>query len=393
MIDVAILVGGKGSRLNKITKKTPKPLIKIDKKKFLDHLLIKLARYKFKNIYLLCSYKKNLFYKFYNNKRIHKSIIKCIDEGKPKGTGGALYKIKNKISRKFIVLNGDTFFNINYQNLISTNLKNNYTCIAIIKTKSFKYNKKVTNLKISKSGALNFSKRKTNLMNGGIYLFNKKIFRFIKKGNLSLENDIFNQIINKKKAMGIIFKEKFIDIGTPKKLSFIKKNSNYLKNKAVFLDRDGVINKELGYILSYKKFKFLKGVKKAIKYINNKNYLVIVITNQAAVGKSLLNEKKLLNIHKKMEHSLWNFNRSHIDDIFYSPYYKNSNIKRFRKNKYDRKPNPGMIFKAIKKWNIDKNNSFFIGDKISDKLAASKVKIKFYYKKNVPLYDQIKKII
>ncbi len=393
MIDVAILVGGKGSRLNKITKKTPKPLIKIDKKKFLDHLLIKLARYKFKNIYLLCSYKKNLFYKFYNNKRIHKSIIKCIDEGKPKGTGGALYKIKNKISRKFIVLNGDTFFNINYQNLINTNLKNNYTCIAIIKTKSFKYNKKVTNLKISKSGALNFSKRKTNLMNGGIYLFNKKIFRFIKKGNLSLENDIFNQIINKKKAMGIIFKEKFIDIGTPKKLSFIKKNSNYLKNKAVFLDRDGVINKELGYILSYKKFKFLKGVKKAIKYINNKNHLVIVITNQAAVGKSLLNEKKLLNIHKKMEHSLWNFNRSHIDDIFYSPYYKNSNIKRFRKNKYDRKPNPGMIFKAIKKWNIDKNNSFFIGDKISDKLAASKVKIKFYYKKNVPLYDQIKKII
>ncbi len=393
MIDVAILVGGKGSRLNKITKKTPKPLIKIDKKKFLDHLLIKLARYKFKNIYLLCSYKKNLFYKFYNNKRIHKSIIKCIDEGKPKGTGGALYKIKNKISRKFIVLNGDTFFNINYQNLINTNLKNYYTCIAIVKTKSFKYNKKVTNLKISKSGALNFSKRKTNLMNGGIYLFNKKIFRFIKKGNLSLENDIFNQIINKKKAMGIIFKEKFIDIGTPKKLSFIKKNSNYLKNKAVFLDRDGVINKELGYILSYKKFKFLKGVKKAIKYINNKNYLVIVITNQAAVGKSLLNEKKLLNIHKKMEHSLWNFNRSYIDDIFYSPYYKNSNIKRFRKNKYDRKPNPGMIFKAIKKWNIDKNNSFFIGDKISDKLAASKVKIKFYYKKNVPLYDQIKKII
>ena len=393
MIDVAILVGGRGSRLGKITKKIPKPLLKIDKKKFLDYLLVKLSKHNFKNIYLLCSYKKNLFYKFYNKKRIHKSIIKCIDEGKPKGTGGALYKIKNKISRKFIVLNGDTFFNINYQNLININLKNNYTCIAIIKTKSFKYNKKVTNLKISKSGTLNFSKKKTNLMNGGIYLFNKKIFRFIKKGNLSLENDIFDQIINKKKAKGIIFKEKFIDIGTPKKLSFIKKNSNYLKNKAVFLDRDGVINKELGYILSYKKFKFLKGVKKAIKYINNKNYLVIVITNQAAVGKSLLNEKKLLNIHKKMEHSLWNFNKSHIDDIFYSPYYKNSNIKRFRKNKYDRKPNPGMIFKAIKKWNIDKNNSFFIGDKISDKLAASKVKIKFYYKKNVSLYEQIKKII
>ncbi len=393
MIDVAVLVGGKGSRLNKITKKTPKPLIKIDKRKFLDHLLIKLAKYKFRNIYLLCSYKKKIFYKFYHNKRIHKSIIKCIDEGTPKGTGGALYKLKNKVSEKFLVVNGDTFFNINYQNLINTNLKKFYTCIGIIKTKSFKYNKKIINLSISKNGTLNFSRKKTYLMNGGVYLFNKKIFKFIKKGNLSLENDILNKIINKKKAKGIMFKGNFIDIGTPKKLSFIKKNSNYLKNKTVFLDRDGVINKEFGYILNYKKFKFLKGVKKAIKYINDKNYLVIIITNQAAVGKSLLSEEKLLNIHKKMQHSLWNFNKSYIDDIFYSPYYKDSIIKKFKKNKFDRKPKPGMIFKAIKKWNIDEKNSFFIGDKKSDKLAASNAKIKFYYKKNVSFYDQIKKLI
>ena len=393
MIDVAILVGGKGSRLNKITKKVPKPLIKINKKKFLDHLLINLAKYKFRNIYLLCSYKKHIFYKYYNNKKIHKSVIKCIDEGTPKGTGGALYKIKNKVSRKFIVLNGDTFFNINYENLINTDLKNFYTCIALIKTKLFKYNKKMSNLNISKNGTLNFSEKKTDLMNGGVYLFSKKIFRFINKRNLSLENDIFNKIINKKKAKGIIFNENFIDIGTPKKLSFIKKNSNYLKNKAVFLDRDGVINRESGYILSYKKFKFLQGVKKAIKYINDRNYLAIIITNQASLGKSLLNEKKLFNIHKKMQHSLWHFNKSHIDDIFYSPYYKDSTINKFRINKFDRKPNPGMIFKAIKKWNIDKKNSFFIGDKKSDKLAASRAKIKFYYKKNMSFYHQIKKII
>ena len=116
-------------------------------------------------------------------------MIKCIDEGRPKGTGGALYKIKNKVSRKFVVLNGDTFFNINYENLINTDLRNYYTCIALIKTKLFKHNKKMSNLNISKNGTLNFSEKKTDLMNGGVYLFSKKIFRFINKRNLSLEND------------------------------------------------------------------------------------------------------------------------------------------------------------------------------------------------------------
>ncbi len=393
MIDAAILVGGIGSRLGKITKKIPKPLVKIDKKRFLDYLLVKLSKYNFRKIYLLCSYKKNLFFKFYNNKIIHKSKIQCIDEGIFKGTGGALFKLKNKVSENFILLNGDTFFDINYQDLINTNIKKFYACLGLTKVKSYKYNKKIINLKFTKNNTLKFSNKSTDLMNGGIYLLNKKIFRFIKNKNLSLENDVLNKIINQNRVKGKLFNKNFVDIGTPKNLSFIKKNSNFLKNKAVFLDRDGVINKELGYILKYGQFKFMNGVKKAIKYINDKNYLVIIITNQAAVGKSLLKEKKLSNIHKRMKKSLWDFNKSYVDDIYYSPYYKDSVNKKYRINKFDRKPNPGMLRKAIDKWNVDTKNSLFIGDKKIDKLAAGKVKIKFYYKKNMSFYDQIKKII
>ena len=82
-----------------------------------------------------------------------------------------------------------------------------------------------------------------------------------------------------------------------------------------------------------------------------------------------------------------------INDIYFAPYFKNSKISKYRLNYNDRKPNIGMFTKAIKKWNIDINKSFFIGDKKTDFLAAKKTKIKFFYKKNVPFYKQIINII
>ena len=102
MIDVAILVGGKGSRLGKITKSTPKPLLRINNIRFLDLIITNLLKYNLNNIYLLCSYKKKFFFKLYHKKKIKDSSIFCIDEGNPKGTGGALYKLKKKVKRNFI---------------------------------------------------------------------------------------------------------------------------------------------------------------------------------------------------------------------------------------------------------------------------------------------------
>ena len=149
--NIVILVGGRGSRLGSLTLKTPKPLIKINRKPFLDHLICKLIKYNFKNIFLLCSYKKKIFFDKYHNKYFHNSKIICIDEGKQKGTGGALYKLKNKIKSHFILINGDTFFDIDYNFLKKTNIskKNIFMCLTnkkkthnqkiIIKKKRNKY--------------------------------------------------------------------------------------------------------------------------------------------------------------------------------------------------------------------------------------------------------------
>ena len=391
--DLVILVGGRGSRIGKITMNTPKPLIKINKIPFLDQLIANKLKYEFKRIFLLCSFKKDLFFKKYHNKKIHKSKIVCIDEGSRKDTGGALYLLRNTLKKKFILINGDTFFDLDMNELFKQNLKKKIACIALTKINKNQKKIKIKNLNLNKKKEVYFSKSKTNIINGGIYLFDRRIFKFIKNRPQSLENDIFRKLIKKNQVKGVLSKRNFIDIGSYKKLDFLKKNPCYIQNKAFFLDRDGVINKENGYVLKYSQFFFLSGVKEAIRYINNKNYLVIILTNQSAIGQGFLTELKLNKIHQKMMKELYNNTRSKINDIYFAPYFKKSKYQKYRKNSEDRKPNIGMFKKALKKWNIDIKKSFFIGDKKTDYLASKKAHIKFFYRDKGSFYKQVRKII
>tara|TARA_X000000950_G_scaffold231492_1_gene280051 strand:- start:1820 stop:2335 length:516 start_codon:yes stop_codon:yes gene_type:complete len=169
----------------------------------------------------------------------------------------------------------------------------------------------------------------------------------------------------------------------------IKKNK---KNKCVFLDRDGVINIDRGYISKVSDFKIYPGVGKAINLLNKKNYLVIIITNQSGVGRGLIKLNELKLIHSFLKKNISKYNAK-INDIFFCPYHPKFGKGKYKKKSNDRKPGDGMIRKAIKKWKINTNTSFMVGDKISDKLAAKKAKIKFFYKKEKNLNTQIKNIL
>ena len=169
----------------------------------------------------------------------------------------------------------------------------------------------------------------------------------------------------------------------------IKKNK---KNKCVFLDRDGVINIDRGYISKVSDFKIYPGVGKAINLLNKKNYLVIIITNQSGVGRGLIKLNELKLIHSFLKKNISKYNAK-INDIFFCPYHPKFGKGKYKKKSNDRKPGDGMIRKAIKKWKINTNTSFMVGDKISDKLAAKKAKIKYFYKKEKNLNTQIKNIL
>lgn len=164
------------------------------------------------------------------------------------------------------------------------------------------------------------------------------------------------------------------------------------KNKIAFLDRDGVINIDRGYISKVSDFKIYPGVGKAINLLNKKNYLVIIITNQSGVGRGLIKLNELKLIHSFLKKNISKYNAK-INDIFFCPYHPKFGKGKYKKKSNDRKPGDGMIRKAIKKWKINTNTSFMVGDKISDKLAAKKAKIKFFYKKEKNLNTQIKNIL
>jgi D-glycero-D-manno-heptose 1,7-bisphosphate phosphatase len=164
-----------------------------------------------------------------------------------------------------------------------------------------------------------------------------------------------------------------------------------LKKKALFLDRDGVINKNFGYVFLYKDFVWLKNVKKAIKYAYDKNYLIIVATNQSGIARGFFSESDVKKLHSEINKDLKKKNCK-IHDFFYCPYHPKFGNKKYRKNSYLRKPNPGMILQAVKKWKINVNKSFMIGDKITDKIASKRANLKFI-KKKYNLFAEIKKIL
>ena len=162
-----------------------------------------------------------------------------------------------------------------------------------------------------------------------------------------------------------------------------------LKKKALFLDRDGTINKNFGYVFSTKNFVWLKNVKKAIKFAYSKKYLIIVITNQSGVARGLYSENNIKKLHYEINKELKKTNCK-IHDFFYCPYHPKYGNNKYRRNSYLRKPNPGMILKAVKKWNIDLKKSLMIGDQKIDMIAAKRSNLRFI-KKRYNLLREVKK--
>lgn len=145
--------------------------------------------------------------------------------------------------------------------------------------------------------------------------------------------------------------------------------------KAVFLDRDGTINKEVNVLRDLKQLKILPKVGEAIKSFNRLGFLVIVITNQAVVARGWLTEKEVDHIHGIMIKRL-SRKGAKIDAIYYCPHHPEGNLKKYRISCRCRKPNPGMILEAAKKFKIDFKKSFMIGDHTRDILAGKNAKLK-----------------
>ena len=383
IIDAVILAGGRGSRVKEFLNGSSKPMMKFKNKPLIDYIIKKISTYPINQIFILCGYKGNQIYKKFNNSIQNFVPIKCIIEKKPMGTGGALKLLKKKISKNFIVINGDTFFDIDYSFFFKSKNKNkNYLVLA--KNKTYKDNKKLVCLNINKNNKIFFDK-KSKYINGGIYFLNKSLFKKLnkfKKIPISLENDIIKNEINEKKVSGIKKDDFFLDIGTKKNLLYGRKKIPKITTKpAIFFDRDGVINFDKGYTYKITDFKFKPGIIKFLQEIKNKKYIFIV-TNQAGVAHGIFTEKDFIKLHLNLKKFLINKNIL-IDDVKFCLYHPKAIIKKYRKNTAYRKPGNLMIEDLKKNWNLNLRKSLMIGDKKTDKICSVRSKIKFIYSKKL----------
>jgi D-glycero-D-manno-heptose 1,7-bisphosphate phosphatase len=388
-ISLVILAGGKGKRIKKYSKGCPKPLLKFNGITFLNLIINNFSKYNFNKIYILCGYRGHLFKK-YNGKFYNSIRVEVIREKSPLGTGGCLFALKKKIKNDFILVNGDTFCGVNIKKFIDSKPKKTSIHLALVKNKTYLTNNQLVNLNIDKNKTV-LTKGKSKLMSAGIIFFKRKILMQLRKNFFSLEHFLIPQYISKKLVSGLIVKNFFLDIGTPKNYLFAVKNiKNILFKKAIFLDRDGVINKDTGYVSKFKNFIFKKGVLDGLKYLVKKNYYVFIVTNQAGIAKKKFSIDDYIKLNYNLKFYLAKRN-IYFNEVKFCPHHPKGLDARYRSNCSCRKPRNKMLKEIFNEWFIDKKASFMIGDKNKDRLAAKKSRIKFFYAQD-NLYKQLKKI-
>jgi D-glycero-D-manno-heptose 1,7-bisphosphate phosphatase len=142
-------------------------------------------------------------------------------------------------------------------------------------------------------------------------------------------------------------------------------------NKAVFIDRDGTLIEDRGYICDFDQVEIFPFSFEATRMMNENGFKVIVVTNQSSIARGICTEYQVQQLHDKME-EFFRSKRSIINAFYYCPFYEYGVVEKYKKRDDCRKPLPGMILKAAKDFNINLNESFMIGDNVKDVIAGHK---------------------
>jgi D,D-heptose 1,7-bisphosphate phosphatase len=373
-----ILVGGKGTRLGDITRAIPKPLLEIGEGiAFLDLLIEQVARQGFNDVVLLAGYFGDLIQARYNGRTFGSARVRVLVEPEPRGTAGALMSARDILQPRFILLNGDSFFDINMRALVAEPDADGEALIAL---RCVPEASRYGSVQLRGNRVIRFCEKAGQsgraLINAGIYVVNAAVVDRIHSLPCSIETDIFPILAAEGKLRGSIRDGYFLDIGLPETLQQGRRELLSIRRRpAAFLDRDGVINRDHGYVHRPDQVEWIPGAQESVRRLNDLGYRVVVVTNQAGVAHGYYGEEDIVALHDWIEEQLAS-KGAFIDAFYYCPYHPNAIVEEFRADHSDRKPNPGMILRALSDMPIDKDRSFLIGDKDSDVQCARNAGIK-----------------
>ena len=396
-----IMAGGRGTRISELFPDIPKPLIPINGIPILEREIYSLAMQGFTDIIITVSYMADKIISYFEDGSRLGVKIEYYVEKTPLGNAGALLKLRHKLDEPFLLLNADAMFDVDFNRMIKYHNESGGMVTLFTHPNSHPYDsglifcdreKKVTSWLAKEDERPRFYK---NRVNAGLHVINPQILDKVRIANIGgidketgkvIKVDLDRQLLKPMAGMGEMYcydsPEYVKDMGTPDRYmdvcndyreGIVTSKNLHNKQKAIFLDRDGTINRYIGFLRSLEQFELLPGVAQAIKKINESGYLCIVITNQPVVARGEVTVDELDEIHNKME-TLLGREGAYIDDLYYCPHHPHKGydgeIPDLKVECNCRKPKPGMILKAAEDYNIDLHSSYMIGDGENDILAG-----------------------
>ena len=393
---VVIMAGGRGTRISELFPDIPKPLIPIDGIPVLEREVCSLASQGFRDIILTVSYLHEKIEEHFGDGSKWGVKIEYFVENTPLGNAGALFKLNLK--EDFLLLNADAMFDVDFNRFVDFHKQHGGLVTLFTHPNSHPYDSGL--LVADKNGAVEqwLAKEDSrpeyyrNRVNAGLHVINPKVLELsgidadrvgaVGENGKPIKVDLDRQLLKPLAGTGKMFcydsPEYVKDMGTPEryyavcedyKAGRVSGKNLQNKQKAVFIDRDGTINKYVGFLRDIDEFELLDGVADAIKKINASGYLAIVVTNQPVIARGEVSFEELERIHNKME-TLLGKEGAYLDAIYFCPHHPHKGYEGERPElKFDcncRKPKPGMLLKAAQDFNIDLAQSWMIGDGEND---------------------------
>lgn len=380
-----ILAGGKGTRLGNLTREIPKPMLPLLGKPLLEYHVELLRDYGITEIWILVNYLKDSIMQHFGNGAAWNVSIQYYEETEPLGTTGGIKAIESHLTEDFLVLYGDVLVNMDLHRLIQFHQTQKADATLVLHPNDHPYDSDLVELNQQKRITAFHPKPHPedeyfrNLVNAGLYVLSPKILNTLPSGIArDFGRDIFPSIVSTHYLAGYNTTEYLKDMGTPARLKKVeadllsgrveRKSYKYWQ-KAIFLDRDGVLNDDTEFIHRAEDLVLYPDVPEAVRKINQSDYTAIVVTNQSVVARNLCSEEYLRVIHNKMETDLGKAG-AWLDDIYYCPHHPDKGYPdenpEYKIDCDCRKPKPGMLFQAAADYHLDLRKSWMIGDNERD---------------------------
>ncbi len=362
-----ILAGGMGLRMRPLTYDRPKIMVPVNGRPFVEYLFSELKANGIERVILLLGYLPEKVTEYVGDGskfglKVEYSIGK-LDEG----TATRLKNAEHMLDDEFLLMYCDNYIRLNLGAYMDFHKAGGALATVIVYSNKFGVTK--NNVLVGPDGLVSkYDKSRTTPgLTGvelGFFLTKKEIARRIpKEGNFYIDEKVIPELVAEGKLRALVMDELYHSLSTPERL---KQTEKFLSpRKVIFLDRDGVINKKMPrgeYVRTVQEFEFLPGVIEAMKLLTDAGYEIYIISNQAGVGRGLMTEPDLFQIHKYMEGEFAKHGAK-VSGIYYCLHVASDGC-------FCRKPKPGMLYRAAVDHHINLQSVVFVGDDPRDEEAG-----------------------